>query len=216
MLKTKDLIHRYPGSNDPLTFKDWQIEHGSQWLLSGPSGCGKSTLLHIISGLLKPAEGKVSFGETDLYSLSSTALDRFRGEQMGIIFQSIHLLNAFTVFENLQFPAFFTSKTFNEDEAMQLLKDLDLQHKANTNVSKLSRGEAQRAAIARALVHKPALLIADEPTASLDDENCRLVAKLLKEQAAQQQATLVVATHDSRLKSMFENIYQLTETHKSA
>jgi len=208
MISIKDVAHQYGTST--INFKDWQINDGEQWLLLGQSGSGKTTLLHILTGILKPTHGEVSIADTNLYQLSSKNLDQFRGRNIGIIFQRPHLIKSLTIGENLALAQSFAKLPTNQQRIDEVLTSLEMQHKKNAYPSELSQGQLQRISIARAVINKPALLIADEPTSSLDDQNAEAVLNLLMQQSGLNQATLVVATHDKRVKDAFTHTYSLT------
>ena len=202
------MAHSY-NDTQQISFKDWQINDGEQWLLLGESGSGKTTLLHILSGILKPKQGEVQISDTSIYQLSSKKLDQFRGRHIGIVFQRPHLIKSLTIGENLVMAQSFANLPENHDRVNEVLKSLDILHKKNEYPTALSQGQLQRVSIARAVINKPALLIADEPTSSLDDKNAKAVLELLMQQSGLNQATLVVATHDKRVKDAFTHTYDL-------
>ena len=202
------IAHRYPGG-EVLQFADLDIPAGQHTLILGNSGSGKTTLLHILSGLLKPQTGSVQIDGQELYRLSPRKLDTYRGQRIGLVFQEAHLVKSLTVKENLQIAQSFAGARVDPTRIQDVLSLLELDHKANGYASKLSRGQMQRAAIARAVVNHPAILVADEPTASLDDRNTERVLDLLLTQASQHGATLIIATHDKRVKTRFEHTYQV-------
>ena len=202
------MAHSY-NDTQQISFKDWQINDGEQWLLLGESGSGKTTLLHILSGILKPKQGEVQISDTSIYQLSSKKLDQFRGRHIGIVFQRPHLIKSLTIGENLVMAQSFANLPENHDRVNEVLKSLDILHKKNDYPAALSQGQLQRVSIARAVINKPALLIADEPTSSLDDKNAKAVLELLMQQSGLNQATLVVATHDKRVKDAFTHTYDL-------
>ncbi len=208
MISIKSVAHSYNGTQQ-ISFKDWQINDGEQWLLLGESGSGKTTLLHILTGILKPKQGEVKISDTSIYTLSSKNLDQFRGRNIGIIFQRPHLIKSLTIAENLLLAQSFAHLPENHERIDEVLKSLDISHKKNAYPKELSQGQLQRVSIARAVINKPALLIADEPTSSLDDKNAAAVLELLMEQSGLNQATLVVATHDKRVKDAFTHTYDL-------
>lgn len=202
MLQTIDLQYAYTGGQI-LRFPNIQLRKGEHWLLLGPSGSGKTTCLHLLGGLLSPQSGSVRIGDTPLEILSSRALDQFRGTNIGIIFQKAHFISALTVQENLLLAQQLAGKQPDKARISDLLDRLGLGHKLKAKPAALSAGEQQRVAIARALINRPMLILADEPTSALDDGNAQEVANLLEEQAAEVQATLLIVTHDNRLKNRF-------------
>jgi ABC-type lipoprotein export system ATPase subunit len=208
MLQTKNLRYSY-NNTQVLEFPDLKCQKGENWLLLGQSGSGKTTFLHLLGGLLSPQSGSIRIGETDMAGLKKTALDHFRGQNIGIIFQTAHFIKALTVEENLVLAQQLAG--FKEDKTLifNILQKLNLSHKLKSKPSELSVGEAQRVAIARALVNRPAVILADEPTSALDDKNTDEVIQLLETQAAEAGATLLIVTHDGRLKSYFKNQIQL-------
>lgn len=209
MITTQSVTHTYaPGFT--LNFADWTIDTGSHWALLGASGSGKSTLLHILTGLLKPTSGHILINNTPVYELSNTELDRFRGQHIGVVFQKPHLIKSLNVKENLQLAQYFAGIKQDQQRLHEVLNSLNLYDKLNAYPSRLSQGQLQRVAIARAVINKPQLILADEPTSSLDDKNAHDVLNLLQQQAAGCGATLVVATHDQRVKERIANQYTLT------
>jgi putative ABC transport system ATP-binding protein len=202
MIKVSQLSHIYPGGT-AMTFPDFAFEQGEQALILGQSGCGKTTLLHLLCGILRPKKGCVVINGTDLSDLSGAQLDKFRGENIGIVFQSPHFVDALSVKENLHLAQYLAGRKRDVDEVQTLLEELGIGHKLNVSVKALSQGEKQRVTIARALINKPALILADEPTSALDHKNCESVVNLLKGQAEKCRATLLIVTHDNRLDAMF-------------
>ena len=198
MLKISSLAYRY-SDDQALRFPDWVAEAGQHWWLSGPSGSGKTTLLHLLAGLLRPASGQIRLGDQDLTRLSAGALDRLRGRRIGLVFQRLHLLPAFTVSANLSLARYLAGLPQDAARVREVLERLDIGELAHRRAHRLSQGQAQRVAIARAVINSPEILLADEPTASLDDDNARRVAELLTEQARACRATLLIASHDRRL-----------------
>ena len=184
---------------------------GEKWLLHGPSGSGKTTLLHIIAGLLKPSQGSVHIAEQDIYALTETARDRFRGQHIGIVFQQFHLLPVFTVLENLLMAHYMAGVQQDKTHVQQVLATLGLAGREHAYPAELSFGQQQRVAIARAVINRPQLLLADEPTSGLDDTRSEQVLDLLTSSAREVQATLVVASHDHRITDSFDHCIALDE-----
>jgi lipoprotein-releasing system ATP-binding protein len=201
MLKTRNVRFRYD-SEHAFHMPDLSLSSGEDLLVLGSSGSGKTTLLNILGGLLRPQEGEVVVGDTSIYDLKGAALDKFRGRHIGMVFQKPHILAPLTVRENLQLAAYLSGgEAFELDE---ILAELNIGPKADAKIQNLSEGEAQRVSIARALVNHPKVILADEPTASLDDANAERVINLLKSQAKKLNSILIVVTHDQRVKNHFD------------
>ena len=209
MIETSNVSFRYNANSPELVFPDFVCPKGEQLLLLGDSGCGKTTLLHLLCGLLRPAQGKIVVKDQDLGQLSGKNLDRFRGTSIGMVFQRPHFVQSLTIQENLLLPYFLTGQPIQLNHAISLLEALGVGHKAQSRPQELSVGEQQRASIARALVHRPAVLLADEPSSALDDRSTQSVLNLLEEQANQAGATLIIVTHDKRLKDRYERKVEL-------
>lgn len=190
---------------------DWEVGPGERWLLLGPSGCGKTTVLHLVAGFLPASAGSVRVLGRDLGGMSASARDRFRGKSLAVVFQRQHLVSALTVEGNLRLACELAGRRFAREAALGTLERLGVAALARRRPHELSGGEAQRVAIARALVVEPAILIADEPTASLDDRNAATVIDVLIAEAERSEATLVVATHDGRVRERFERRLVLEE-----
>jgi putative ABC transport system ATP-binding protein len=205
MLITNNLSFTYQSANAAMTFPDINCQSGEHWLLLGQSGSGKTTLLHLLGGLLRPKNGVVRIGNTEIQNLKPAALDKFRGKNIGIIFQKPHFVTALTVEENMQLAQYLVNEKQDKNRIKSLLESLNMGHKLHAKTSELSEGEKQRVSIARALINRPEVILADEPTSALDDKNCEEVLKLLETQAKEQNATLLIVTHDNRLKDHFKN-----------
>jgi len=174
------------------------IAAGEFTAVMGPSGSGKSTLLNLIAGLDQPTSGTVVVADTDLRRLGESGLARFRRERIGFIFQFFHLLPSLTVLENVLIPAQLAGRSRTNARARELLGRLGMADAADRYPARLSGGQQQRAAIARALINQPALLLADEPTGALDSHSGELVMKLLADLHNEGQ-TVVIVTHDPKL-----------------
>lgn len=202
MLELQSLSVLHAG-RPPLRYADHQLAAGSQAVLLGPSGSGKSTLLHLIGGLQRPSEGIVRVDGQPISNWSEARRDRFRGQRIGVIFQRLHLLGSLSLSENLQLAQRCAGLAVDRGRVQSLLAALGLGALVHARPHALSGGQQQRAAIARALVNRPALVLADEPTASLDDNNAAAVLDLLIAETAREGAALLVATHDARAKARF-------------
>ncbi len=188
------------------------LEERERTLLLGPSGSGKSSLLNIICGLQSPDAGEVTLGgQTIVSGGSQLNADSVRKQHMGIIFQTLRLVSALTVRKNLLLAQRLQTGTTDAAKVDATLNQLGIAHRAKARPFELSQGEAQRAAIARALVISPKILIADEPTSALDRDNTETVARLLVEAAENAGASLLIATHDDRLRPYFERTIVLEE-----
>ena len=209
MISVRGLAHRY-GDSVVLRLAEWTVGAGERWLVIGPSGSGKSTLLHVLAGLQRPTEGRVSVFHRDIFSLKKEEIDRWRGATVGIVLQALHLVSHLSVRANLRL-AQYLARLPQDDKALDnALAALGVADKAGRRPRELSQGEQQRVAIARAVVNGPKLLLADEPTANLDDEAAARAVDLLLAQAERHGATLIVATHDARVKSKFANRLELS------
>lgn len=206
MIVTKSLEFSYD-NNFIFKFPNINLKSTENLLILGNSGIGKSTLLHNLAGILRPKSGTINIFNNDISEFSDYEMDKFRGENIGIIFQKPHFVNSLTVGENLELAQFLGR---NKREDIKLtLESLNILDKINKKPKELSHGEKQRVSIAIAIINSPKLILADEPTSSLDDSNCANVINILKEQALKYAAQLVVITHDSRLKKHFKKSLEL-------
>jgi putative ABC transport system ATP-binding protein len=201
MIRVEQLRFGYDGGGEVLRLDEFIVEPESNVLVVGPSGCGKTTFLHLIAGLLLPSSGKVVVDGRDLSELPAPDRDRFRGRHIGIVLQQFHLLPTLTALQNLLVAQSIAGLPVDRPAANTMLHALGVDDRVNAYPHQLSVGQQQRVAIARALVNRPKLLLADEPTSNLDDEACASVADLLLSATHQHAVSLVIATHDSRLKS---------------
>ena len=208
ILSVKNLSYSYPNGS-VIQFPDFSVDDQEDLLITGNSGSGKTTLLHLLSGLLKIQDGAVTIGDSNLSELNQKELDSFRGKNIGLVFQQPKFISSISVLANIQAAQFFGRGKVDKSAALTLLDELGIADKAQKNTNQLSGGERQRLAIARALAAKPKIVLADEPTSSLDDDNAELVYELLHQEALKNGATLIVVSHDQRLKSKFENIVAL-------
>ena len=215
MLKASEVKKSY-GDNEHslqvLKGVSFELEEGASAVITGPSGSGKSTLLHILGTLDRPTSGQVSIGGKDPFKLSDTELARFRNQVVGFVFQDHHLLPQFSVIENVIMPSLaFRGSGSLLQRAHELLKKVGLERRTEHRPAQLSGGERQRAAVARALINRPKLLLCDEPTGSLDAANAGAVADALFELHQDQKSVLIVVTHSLELAGRFAVQYELRE-----
>ena len=212
ILQIEHLIHRWPNDDLPiLKINEFRMHSGERVFLHGPSGSGKSTFLNIISGLQKPSFGKVQLLQSSLWALTHTQRDALRAQSLGVISQSLNLLPYLSVQENLRLMLYFADQKNDDSRIENLLTKLNLVDQRNQKVSQLSLGQQQRAAIARALVHYPALIIADEPTSALDDDNRQAFMELLLSHCEENNTAVLFVSHDLRIAQHFERIHSLHE-----
>ena len=194
-----------------LTFPDLQLAWGQNWALLGPSGSGKTTLLHMLSGLLRPTSGQLLVDDQDLGLLSENQLDNYRRSQVSYLFQDFHLLEGYTALENVVLALGLAGQRGGSAyrKASEVLAEAGLAHRLHHTPRQLSTGERQRVALARAVVHQPRLILADEPTAHLDQERGEASLQMLMEAARRLGALLVVATHDPLVTRYFDRRIEL-------
>ena len=193
------------GNNTILSELNFSLDNGSHLIISGPSGSGKSTLINLMSGLYRPTSGHVSFESNDYSKLTDKDIDEMRAKNFGLIFQRLHLIKHLTVEQNILL-GFNKIKLPNIEK---LIEDIGLTVKKKQLAKDLSFGESQRVAIARGVVNNPKIIFADEPTSSLDDENTTRVLKLISAQANKNKSSIVISTHDERVKKFFKNILEI-------
>ena len=203
MLKSNSIQFTYDGEKK-FKFPDLNINSGESLLVLGESGVGKTTFIQILAGLLKPSSGSLELNSINYSNLSSKKMDEFRGKNIGMIFQSPHFVRNISIIENLFLSLHLSNQKLDKEYAENILSQIGLAEKMNSLPDELSQGEQQRAAIALAVIKNPDLILADEPTSSLDDTNCQKIISLLKEQSASKNAKLIIITHDNRLKSQFK------------
>ena len=204
MISTKNLRFSY-SKDQEFIFPDLYCEAGSTLLITGDSGKGKTTYLHILAGLLQPKSGEIIIGNTDLVSLSEKSTDKFRGKNIGVVFQKSYFIAALTILENLEMASWLATGIKHTKRAKRLLEQLGIDNQAEKLPYQLSIGQQQRVSIARALMNEPKVLLADEPTSSLDDKNAEKVIDLLTSLSKEYKAALLIVTHDSRIKEKFIN-----------
>ena len=207
MIRLQDLRMSYgrAASAPPvLALDDWSVAEGERVALVGRSGSGKTTLLNLVAGLLLPDRGTVSVAGHDVAALGEAARDRFRADHVGYVFQTFHLLDGFSAEENVELGAVFTRRRLPAGRAREVLAEVGLADHADKPPSKLSVGQQARVALARALVNRPQVLLADEPTGSLDEETGRSVLELLLGTAREHGITVLCATHDMEVAAAFD------------
>lgn len=208
MFELVGILHRY-GAVTAVEIPEWRAGAGEAWLLAGQSGSGKSTVLHLLAGLTPPTVGTVIVNGTDVVALADGARDRWRGRTVGLVPQRLHLVSALDVRDNLRLAQALAGMAVDDARITALLQAVGVSDLARRFPSQLSQGQAQRVAIARAVVNRPALLLADEPTANLDDAHAAQALELLRGQAIESGATLVVASHDARVRSLLPHSFTL-------
>ena len=199
-----DIIYKFK-KKEIFKKKKLNFAEGEHVLLHGKSGCGKTTLVNLMSGLLRPSSGTIFFENVDFSALSDCELDDLRSNNFGLIFQRLHLIGHLDVEQNLK----LASKVSNAKNILSLIKYLGLEDKKKQLAKDLSVGEAQRVAIARAVANNPKVIFADEPTSALDDHNTIKVMELLFDQTQKNKSTLLVASHDDRIKKYFSRVIKM-------
>ena len=216
LLEAADLVKQYRvGRSEIQVLKGvaLSVAHGEVVAVVGPSGVGKSTLLHILGGLDRPTRGTVRVDGNDVFALSDTERARFRNESVGFVFQFHHLLNDFTAEENVMLPLMIQGRPVTEAQAaaVELLDAVGLSGRRAHLPSELSGGESQRVAVARALVGRPKLVLADEPSGNLDAEHSRELHDLIWRLACSLKQTFVIATHDQTLAARADRIIRMED-----
>lgn len=206
-----------PGSHAfrPVLSKlNWQLESGARVGIVGPSGSGKTTLLNLIGALDRPDSGEIIFEGKDISGYSNDELARFRNRKLGFVFQQHHLLPQLTLWENVLLPLLPSGKGISKEDkqwAEHLLRKTGIWDQINQKPSQMSGGECQRTAVVRAMINKPSLILADEPTGALDEENANILSELLINLSKDEGITLVTVTHSAELANRMERIYYLKD-----
>jgi ABC-type lipoprotein export system ATPase subunit len=207
MLECKNLQYSY-SENKSFVFPSFGCKKGETLLILGNSGSGKTTLLHLLALILKPNEGSIKINHQELVTLSAKEATQARAKNIGIIYQKAHFVNSLNVIDNLLIANYLANQTPNKQHIFNLAKNLGFDELLHKKTSQLSGGEQQRVSIARAFMNTPAVVLADEPTSNLDDENCEKVINLLENQA--KNTALIIVTHDQRLKNKFKHQIQIS------
>ncbi len=209
MFSLRKIEYSHENSESTLRIDQFSGDQGSVWALIGNSGSGKTTILNLLSGIISPQTGEVFVRGQNLAELGESERDQFRGKNIGIVFQKDRLLDTLTVEQNLEMAQFACGLEIDRSRIAEVLSGVEIEHLSRRYPSSLSEGERQRVGIARAVVNKPKLILADEPTASLDNRNAARVIELLEGEAKRESATLLIATHDERVKSGIGNVFEL-------
>jgi len=209
MIKTRNVTFSY-SDTQKFRFPDIFCPDGQTLLITGNSGTGKTTLLHLLGGLLRAKEGEILINEEDIRRFKASELDHFRGKSIGMVLQKSFFIESLSVLENVMLASWIGTKKKEKNRAVMILDNLGLSTHAGKLPSQLSIGQQQRVNIARALINNPSVILADEPTSSLDDENALIVARLLSELAEEYGSSLIIVTHDQRLKQVFNNQISLS------
>lgn len=194
-----------------LAIQDYQLSQGEQAALVGSSGCGKTSLLNVISGILAPDAGSVTVNGTDIAQLPEVVRDRFRAEKIGFVFQTFNLLPGFTALENVLLGMTFSRGRTDREFAISLLERVGLKDRRNHRPGRLSVGEQQRVSVARSLANRPALLLADEPTANVDPANQDLILSLIRDTCSENKVTLLLVTHALEVAQQFDRVDRLQD-----
>lgn len=218
MLLLENVVKTYRQGDGPrlkvLDLPSYQIAAGEQVVLLGPSGCGKTTTLHIIAGIIAPDSGRVVLDGLDLAGFSQAGRDRVRANKLGYVFQTFNLLKGFTALENVLLGMSFSNRKFDRQRAVDLLERVGLGHRLHHKPGKMSVGEQQRTAVARALANRPKLILADEPTANVDPANQQVVVDLIRDSCRQEGIALLMVTHNMEVAQQFERVDNLAELNR--
>lgn len=212
MIKIENLTKKYNEETTALNNVSLKINKGEFIAIVGKSGCGKSTLLNILGGMDIQTSGSYKFNDVEVSDLKGKKLAKFRNQNIGFVFQSFYLMNDFNAIDNISLPLGYAnaSAKVRKDTALRLLEEVDLLHKAKSRPSQMSGGEQQRIAIARAMSNNPEVLLADEPTGNLDEENGQRIMDLLKK-LNKQGLTVIMVTHDLDLAKQADRMIHISD-----
>lgn len=214
ILKVEGLKKIYGKGDNKVSALDdvsFSVNKGEFVAIVGASGSGKSTLLHSIGGLDRPTEGSVTIGGDSIYKLNENQISIFRRRNIGFIFQFFNLIPVLDVEENIALPSLLDNEKVDKNYLEDIIGMLGLEHRKNHLPSELSGGEQQRVSIARALISKPSIILADEPTGNLDSKNSRAVVELLKITAKKYKQTLILITHDIKVAEQAERVITISD-----
>ncbi len=214
ILKVENLTKSYGKGEakvDAIKNINLSINKGEFVAIVGPSGSGKSTLLHLLGGVDKPTSGKVYINDVDIYNLKEKDLSIFRRRNVGLIYQFYNLIPVLSVKENILLPAELDNRKIDKDYLDDLLKTLGLKERSNHLPNELSGGQQQRTSIGRALINRPSIVLADEPTGNLDSKNSKEVLELLKLSVRKYNQTLIMITHDSNIALQADRVITIED-----
>lgn len=218
MLNLKDIKKSYAQPNGETTpildVPSYQVASGEQAILIGPSGCGKTTLLHVIAGITRADSGTVEIDKVNMTRFSESGRDKIRADKLGYVFQTFNLLPGFSALENVLLGMTFASKKVSTQRAKDLLDRVGLSHRMGNRPTALSVGEQQRVAVARALVNRPKVLLADEPTANVDPNNQQQMVELIRDRCEEEDIALIIVTHSMEVASQFDRVDRLDELNR--
>jgi ABC-type lipoprotein export system ATPase subunit len=219
MLALHDVIKSFrepDGKRLPiLNIPHFAVDAGEQMVLVGRSGCGKTTLLHVIAGITRPDRGRIELDGVDTAALSEGGTDRMRAAKIGYVFQTFNLLPGFSAYENVLLGMTFAKGRRDPARAKHLIDRVGLSHRSTHRPGKLSVGEQQRVAVARALANRPRLLLADEPTANVDPANQDKIIQLIRETCREENVALVMVTHSMEVAGQFKRVDRLEDINKA-
>ncbi|MCE5324662.1 ABC transporter ATP-binding protein [bacterium] len=218
MIEVRDLRLNYSTKEEVLKVIDiphWSVDKGEHIAIFGPSGSGKSTLLHLLAGVLVPSSGEVTVCGEEVTKMSEAQRDQFRARRIGYVFQNFNLLQGYSALDNVLMGMTFCSVKADRKVAKDLLEHVGIGSRLNHTPSEMSLGEQQRVAIARALAKKPEVVLADEPTGSLDPKNKMQVVDLLRSMCAELGSTLILVSHEENVIDRFEKKVRFADINKA-
>lgn len=207
-VKTQNLSYTYPDGKK-ISFADLYCPKGEKLLITGKSGSGKTTLLHLLAGILSSDGGTIEYDGHDITAFNPARMDQFRGRNIGMVFQQHIFIEGISILDNLKAARRLAENLDDIDYLRTLLRKFDISRLSVQKPHQLSEGEKQRLSIVRALANKPSWILADEPTSSLDDENCNHFIDMMNLTESEFAVSWIIATHDQRLKNYFKNVYDL-------
>ncbi|SHI32125.1 putative ABC transport system ATP-binding protein [Mesonia phycicola] len=208
MIQTKNLEFSYHSKNG-MKFPDISLDQEEDLVIIGDSGKGKTTLLKLLSLLLKPLSGEIFINNTAIHTFSEREKDNFRRKHIGLVFQKSNFIQSLSLIENIQAKILFSKSKVESSAIKTILEDLGIADLMHQRMFALSEGQKQRASIALAVINNPSIILADEPTSSLDDTNSRKVINLLKATAKRSGSNLILVTHDKRIVPEFSKMIEL-------